>query len=198
MPLALLIVLCLPVNTPALAARADHEYEFGVTFVTDGAIPGGPCLRIIGHVTSPDFFVGLKRVSVANGFEFRRGKQIVIEFPEQMALQFQIRDIPCPDPALGDKRKYLTPELMSPLTLSLYWKRGFALRKVEKATPVNATVQKIEVPTWLPHENPNVPEKYIWSYHLSVRTAGVPLTDHLILMVHTQEGKIVARVSARM
>jgi len=63
---------------------------------------------------------------------------------------------------------------------------------------VNATVQKIEVPAWLRSENPNAPEKYIWSYDLSVRTAGVPLTDHLILVVHTGEGKIVARVSARM
>jgi hypothetical protein len=197
-PLALLMVSCLPANSLAPTARDDHEYERGVPFVTDGAIPGGPCLRIFGHVTSPDFFIGLKRVSVANGYEFRRGKQIVTEFPEQLALQFQIRDIPCPDAALGDKRKYLTPELVSPLILSLYWKRGFALRKVEKATPVNATIQKIEPSPWLRNENPNYPDKFIWSYDLTVRTAGVPLTDHLILVVRTPERKLVARVSARM
>lgn len=198
MPLALLIIFSLPADFAAASPREEHPYERGVSFVTDGAIPDGPCMRVYGHLTSPDFFVGLKRIGTANGFEFHRGKESVTQFPAEMLLQFQIRDTFCPGLALGDSRKYLTPEQVNPLVLNLYWKRGFALRRVEKAAPVSASVRKVETPAQLQKQGTVLPDRFVWNYEFTVRSAGVPLTDHLILVIRTPGGKLVARVSARM
>jgi hypothetical protein len=37
-----------------------------------------------------------------------------------------------------------------------------------------------------------------WDYELDVPSAGIPLTDSLVLIVRRDDGRIAARVAARM
>jgi hypothetical protein len=43
-----------------------------------------------------------------------------------------------------------------------------------------------------------LPEKFAWSYEYSVPSAGVPLTDSLVLVLRSEDDHIVARVAARL
>jgi len=43
-----------------------------------------------------------------------------------------------------------------------------------------------------------LPEKFEWSYEYSVPSAGVPLSDSLVLVLRDGENRIVARVAARL
>jgi len=44
----------------------------------------------------------------------------------------------------------------------------------------------------------NLPEKFEWSYEYTVPSAGVPLTDSLVLVLRDADNRIVARVAARL
>jgi hypothetical protein len=197
--MAALLAFCfLPAHSRVPAAKDENAYERGVPFVTDGEFPGGPCFRVAGRMTAENFFAGLKRVNTRDGVQFRRGKEILTTFPDEVLVQVQIRDLLCPDFVPGEGRKYLTPDEMKSLVMAFYWKRGFSLRKAEKVTPVNAFTQKIPRPAWLQDPDANLPDRYVWNFEVSVGAAGVPLTDHLVLVIRENDGKIVARVSARM
>jgi hypothetical protein len=44
----------------------------------------------------------------------------------------------------------------------------------------------------------NLPEQLEWAYEYVVPSAGVPLTDSLVLVLRDEENRIVARVAARL
>jgi hypothetical protein len=44
----------------------------------------------------------------------------------------------------------------------------------------------------------DLPERLVWSFEFSVTGAGVPLTDSLVLIFREPDGRIAARVAARM
>ena len=191
------VVLTLGLAAPAAALpKRVWDYDGGVGFATDGAIPNGPCLRISGRMTG-DFFVGLKRIDDAKGTEFLRGTVRVTHFPEKVVLQFVIRDLPCLDALKPAARSlYLTPEMMEPLRLAFYWKRGLALRPARGARDVNSFIGQVE-----PYDKDaaaGLPERLKWNYEFVVPSAGVPLTDHLVIILRMQNGRIIARVAARL
>jgi ketosteroid isomerase-like protein len=43
-----------------------------------------------------------------------------------------------------------------------------------------------------------LPRRYEWSYELKIPSAGVPLTDSLAFVFRTADGRIAARVAARL
>jgi hypothetical protein len=91
---------------------------------------------------------------------------------------------------------YLTREMMSALQLSLYWKRGVDLRQVKNIKEVGASVERIA-----PYASAlaaELPQRFEWSYQLLVPSAGVPLADSLVFVFRTTEGRIAARVAARL
>lgn len=184
--------------TPAPARRKQvWDYSGGVYFKTDGAIPNGPCLRISGRITG-GFFEHLKRVDDARGTEFLRGTERVTQFPEQILLQFAIRDFPCPQELKSGAAaaSHLTAELMRPLRLSFYWKRGLELRPIKGIARKDFHLERIE--PYAAQTDSGQPERLLWSYEFVVPSAGVPLTDHLVLVLREQDGRIVARVAARL
>lgn len=183
--------------TEAKRDKSVWNYDGGVFFETDGSLPNGVCFRVSGNVTSPEFFDHLKRIDDGHGTVFRRGMETVTQFPDQLLLSFVIHDQSC-SPGLHQvgTRPYLTREMMSALQLSLYWKRGVDLRQVKNIKEVGASVEPI-VPyaTALAAE---LPQRFEWSYQLLVPSAGVPLTDSLVFVFRTAEGRIAARVAARL
>src|SRR5271170_7129445 len=130
----LLLVLplhaCPPANSNAHGRdKTVWNYSGGVLLETDGSLPDGPCFRLTGKVTEPEFFENLKREDSNSGTVYRRGNEIVTEFPRALHLTFLMYDMPCDNQlkAIGS-RVYLNRALMGKLHLGFFWKRGTELR----------------------------------------------------------------------
>src|SRR5713226_5874415 len=182
--------------------KSVWRYDGGIIFATDGSLPNGVCFRVSGGVDAPEFFVNLKRINDERGSVFRRGTETVTHFPGELLLSFDIHDQPC-KPGLREveARTYLTPEMMSTLRLSFYWKRGMELRPVKNITEVRSSIEPI-VP-YAANLASELPKRFEWSYQLAVPSRGVPLTDSLVLIFRTNDGRtpdgrIAARVAARL
>lgn len=192
----LVLVTCHAALSHAALARTVRDYTDGVTLVTEGGPPGGPCLSIRGRVTAPDFFVGLKRRETARGIEFRRGANAVESFPEELSVRIWIREFPCHVGLTEVSPLLATPEGMSSLQFKAYWKRGMEMRSVDGLT-LRTFYRRKEQPTTLVGV-PVTIQRDTWIYNLTVSSQGVPLTDHLILEIFTKDGLRWARVSAQL
>jgi hypothetical protein len=195
---AALLILC---NTPALAGdKSVWNYEGGLFVITNGSLPNGPCFRLAGRVTSGDFFDHLKRIDKETGTIFRSGSENVENFPDQLTLTFLVHDHydqTCPPRDENpDAPKYLTRAMMSSLHLYLYWKRGVELRPVENVERKYFAVRQV-IPQAAAQVH-DLPEKLEWAYEYVVPSAGVPLTDSLVLVLRDGDNRIVARVAARL
>ena len=182
---------------PKHIPRTVWNFEGGVFLETDGSLNHNTCFRLAGRMISKDFFDDLKRVDDDDGTVFLRGKESITEFPDRVKLMFVIRDQPCPS-QLHDitGRVYLTREMMSKLRLSLFWKRGVELRPVEDFKVTFFDVKRI--PPYATELAAELPERLQWSYELDIGSAGVPLTDGLVLVFRREDGRIAARVAARL
>ncbi|HXL23539.1 MAG TPA: hypothetical protein VOA78_13810 [Candidatus Dormibacteraeota bacterium] len=187
-------------HTPSAHGKTIWNYDGGVYMVTDGGIPSGPCFRLNGRVTAHKFFDNLKRLDFDNAETvFRRGEEVVTQYPDEVLLEFFIHDMPCADQMdPTSARTYLTREQISKLRLNLYWKRGIDLRPVETVTAKYFGVQRRVPYAPVAARDPDAPEKLEWSYVYAVPSAGIPLTDSLVLIVRTPDDRIAARVAARM
>jgi hypothetical protein len=173
------------------------NYDDGIFVSTDGSFPVGPCFKVAIRVTAPQFFNNLKRIEENDGkVVFRRGQEILTEFPDKLDLSFSIRDLPCSMQLQPAAQTYLTPEKVGSLRLSFFWKHGTALRPVQHMTRISSKVERI--PPYATELAATLPEKFEWFTRFEVPSAGVPLTDSLVLIFRTADGKIAARVAARL
>ena len=85
---------------------------------------------------------------------------------------------------------------MKSLKLSLYWKHGLELRPASKISVLQLTADPIE--PYAKDLAAELPKRYLWSYELGVPATDVPLTDSLVLIFRTPDGRIAARVAARL
>ena len=179
------------------APRQVWNYDGGMFFETDGSLSETSCFRIYGRVTAKEFFDSLKRIDDNRGTTYQRGNDQVREFPEHLQLSFVIRDFPCsPKSSEITTRTYITREMMGKLRVFLYWKRGVELRPVENFSRTYFAVKPVP-----PYAAPNaqaLPEKLEWAYELDIPSAGIPLSDGLVLVFRGEDGRIAARVAARM
>ena len=194
-----ILLACAPESCLAQIKRDKTvwNYDGGILLVTDGSFPNGTCFRVAGRVTAPQFFDNLKRIDTSHGAEFRRGTEIVTNFPSELFLSYEIHDFPC-TPGLQQvgTQVPLTREMVSTLQLSLYWKHGVELRPVGKITEVNSSISTVTpYATELASE---LPQRFQWSYDLLIPSDGVPLTDSLVLVFRLPDAHIAARVAARM
>jgi hypothetical protein len=177
--------------------RTVWNFDGGVIFETDGNAPGGTCFRLSGRLTAPQFFDELKRIDDNSGTLYLHGTQSVTEFPDQVMLTFVIRDFPCPSQLqVTGSRTYLTQALLNAMSLSLYWKRGIELRPVEKLSDARFYVKRV-VP-YAAETATQLPERFEWFYRMNIPSAGVPLTDDLVVLLRNPDGRIAARVAARL
>jgi hypothetical protein len=196
------LLICLVWAPAASFSQIRHgksvwNYDGGVIFATDGSLPNGACFRVSGEVNSGEFFNNLKRVDSERGAVFQRGTEIVSEFPQVLDVSFAIRDHPCtPGRRETGPRTYLSREMMSHLQLFVYWKRGVDLRPVKDVREVGTRVERIT--PFARELAAELPERFEWSYQLSVPSAGVPLTDSLVFVFRTVDEQIAARVAARL
>jgi hypothetical protein len=174
-----------------------QNYYGGVFLIGDGGIPDGPCFRINGRVTSGQFFNDLKSFDTSDGTIFRLGINEVALFPDKLLLSLTIRDQPC---ATGlqpvGTGVYLTQETMGSMKLSLYWKHGVDLRPAGRVAMMRFSVDPIQ--PYAASLAAELPKRYLWSYELGIPSANVPLCDSLVLVFRTSDGRIAARVAARL
>jgi hypothetical protein len=195
-------LLALSAAIPPAVAQPPHEknvwnYDGGVPLETDGMIPGGACIRVKGHLYAPAFFENLKRVDTTSGTHFRRGNEIVTEFPKQLQLTVAIYDMPC-DPKLKvtGTRVYLTDEMIRRLRLSFFWKHDLNLSPVRGI--VMHDVEISPIPQVFEGTADPPPQRYEWLLRFDVPSDGVPLLDSLVLMMRTPDHHLVARTAARL
>ena len=196
-------LFCLLACAPATASsqskrdKSVWNYDGGVVFATDGALPNGACFRVQGLVNSGDFFEHFKRVDDDRGTVFVRGTETVSVFPDKLDVAFVIHDEPC-SPDLHDfaPHPYLTREMMGHVQLSLYWKHGVDLRPVPDVRAVETRIERVT--PYAKELAAQLSDRFEWSYQLAVPSAGVPLTDSLVLVFRTEGEHIAARVAARL
>jgi hypothetical protein len=200
--LFLAVCLLLPPVASLLDAQPDHErnvwnYDGGLQMMTDGAIPSGPCFRINGRATAPDYFDNLKRVDTDTGSYVHRGHDIITEFPAQLHLSFVMYDFPCDlQFQTAGTRTYLTKSIVGSLHLSLYWKHGMTMRPANGISHWHI-VARVLTPD--AHEiATQLPERYEWEFEFDLPSEGVPVTASLVLVLRTPDGHIAARAAARM
>jgi hypothetical protein len=202
---ALLVVCCFVHAASAgqhKQKQPKHEktvwnYDGGIFFQTVGSLPNGVCFHVYGRVTSEDFFNNMKRIDTDEGTIFRHDTETVTQFPESLVAAYAIHDEACTTglQQVGT-RIYMTQEMMETLRLSIYWKRGVDLRPVKNIKLLDARVDRINpYATALAAE---LPRRYEWSYEMSVPSDGVSLSDSLVFVLRTPDGRIAARVAARL
>jgi hypothetical protein len=201
---AALLIFVLPLyayppvsSNPPERDKTIWNYDGGILLHTDGALPEGPCFRLTGKVTDPEFFENLKREDTTSGTVYRRGHDVVSEFPKQLHLTFLMYDMPCDDhlQATGS-HLYLNRALMSKLHVTFFWKRGMELRPAAGVALKNLEIHPL--PHYADESVKDLPEKYEWWFDFDVPSASVPITDSLVVVILTSNHRIAARVAARL
>lgn len=173
------------------------NYDGGIILVTDGAVNNGPCFRLTGRLKAPHFFDNLRRVDSTSGTLFRRGNEIITEFPERMELSFELYDLPCADRIQQTGSQiYLNKAILRSLRVNFYWKRGISLRPASEIVLKRAEMIPIE--PFAAELSQELAKKYEWWFVFDVPSLGVPVTDSFVVVIESPEGKIVARVAARL
>ena len=196
--------LLLAVPVPSGWAHPSREkektiwnYDGGVQLVTDGSVPHGPCFRLTGRLTAENFFENLRRVDTTTGTLYRRGNDVITEFPERMNLSFVLYDHPCsPSFQQAGTLVYLTKAMISKFRVGFSWKHGMEMRPAKEIALKNAEARPI--PNFARELTDDMPQRYEWWFDFDVPSKGVPLTDSLVLQIYQPDGHIIARVAARM
>ena len=195
-------MLAFAVAIPSAVAQPKHDksvwnYDGGIFLETDGSFPGGACFRVKGRADAPEFFVNLKREDTTSGTLFRRGNDVVTNFPKRLQLVVAIFDFPCDHRlSAAGTRVYLTDDMIRTLRFSFFWKRGLEMRPVTGITIENFEVRSFPRVAIGMEELP--PPRQEWILSLAVPSEGVPLTDSLVLTMRTPDHHIVARTAARL
>jgi hypothetical protein len=177
--------------------RTVWNLDGGVFFATDGHVQNGSCFRLSGQLTAPGFFDGLRRVDTDDGTTYSLRDKTVTEFPDELFITLHLLDSPCSQDLKDTAvRPPLTPELMRTLSLRFHWKDGIAMRPVEFSMRTSANVTVL--PPFSAQAAAELAPRYQWNYTFVVYSAGVPLTEDLVMIIENEDHKIAARTAARL
>ncbi len=186
-----------PKNKEKPIKKQVLNFDGGILFQTDGGLSELTCFQLTGRATAARFFDDFKRIDDENGMEYRSGQKVVTEFPEELQVSFIMFDIPCKSQALEPgPRKYLTQEMMKTLRFSFYWKRGIELRHIDNLKRAAATAEPVE--PYNTESKEELSKRFRWFLDFTISSTGVPLTDRLVLIIRTPDGRKAARVAARL
>jgi len=158
------------------------EYKEVVPLSSGEIREGNVCVHMGPAMSAGEFFDGLQRSETASGDVFRKDSQVVRTFPDAITVQVQVgisvcnADIYTPAPA---------PAFVDGMQFKVQWKRGLAMRPVAQLR-----VQRIP---FMAEDGDNR-----MLFVLKIRDKDVPLTDHLIISVISQQGKVLSRMAGRL
>lgn len=154
------------------------------------------CLFLSGDVGAGDFFDRIRVRKAANGVQFRRGTQIVETFPESVVVSViavlgqctatersaQWEDVSQKDGRFDEK-------FMESVTFDGSWKEGFVERPAEFGPLAEG-----RIPNPIPQMND---QNDWWEYRFEVKSKDIRLANALVIVIHSPDGKMLARLSAR-
>jgi hypothetical protein len=142
---------------------------------------GDTCVTFAPEMSSGDFFDGLQRLDLPSGSMYRKYKQPVTLFPTYIEVLIYVSIHKC-DADLYTSAK--APDFVSKIKFRLQWKRDLDMR------PADFTIE--QVPLNLDDGDDRM------LFVMRIKDQNVPLSDHLILSVWNEQGKLLSRMSARL
>jgi hypothetical protein len=154
------------------------------------------CLILFGTVGAGDFFDHVRSRKTANGVQFRKGSQVVTTFPESLVVSIiavlgkcSARERAAQADDASQKNVRFDENFMESVTFDGTWKEGFAEKPAELGPLAEG---RIPDPTRATNDHD------WWEYQFKVRSEGVSLAHALVIVIHSPDGKTVARFSARL
>jgi len=149
------------------------------------------CVPLEAFLTSGDFFDGLEAAETPSGRKFHKNSQEITEYPDEITLLVRART-DCStspyDPADPMNSKRIKDFILS-LSFSLDWQTQLDRKPIEGFStdllpPPSSVLADQTAPAW--------------SYVITLNTKGVPLTDHLVITVHSGADKFVTRMAVHL
>jgi hypothetical protein len=176
------VLMALGCATTTIEGRANRKtYSTTIPMSSDAAEINGLCISFTASMTS-DWFNGLERVETSSEVKFRRRKNTVTNFPDVVDIQVWARPYECKSVPWKPQPKGLGAETLDSLSFELFWKHNLELR----AASLVFSVKKA------------YPSARMWFFLIEARSADIPLNDHLVLSILTQDGTKIARLSCRL
>jgi hypothetical protein len=152
------------------------------------------CGVIAGFLQNGNFFEGLERKGTKPRVEFRKGRQTIREFPDQIFVRLEVLPTRCPPPANPSLLGGLPGEAPAadPTNFMNGWKFAAAWMDAGQAKPVadvsaiTTSAQKVVFA-----EQDRAP----WTYTLTLPSKGIPLEDSLVISVVSDTGAAVTTIS---
>lgn len=149
-------------------------------------------MMIGGKVVSGDFFDGLKVSDTPQGQTFKRKKTEVEFYPPRMTVEVFLglgqcthrRKLPCDRCEFG-----LSTEFVEGLQFKSYWKNGFTSREADLGPPdMQESGEGLDF----------AKDEHFWKVELLLQADNVPLSDALVLVISSKDGKTVSRLAGRL
>jgi hypothetical protein len=185
-----LFISVLPLGANAAPNSNPTSYAGQVDFGAQLLHFNDGCASVHGALTAGNFFDDLKRSDNGGRLVFRKGGQIVSEYPESVKTAIRISGDPCSASSPNSPSAIFRGNAYS-LRLEVYWKHEMQLRPA-MLSPVEAHCVGYSSTTGR-GESVRIPSI---SCQLTVDSKGVPLEDHLIVWILGPDGKLLTRISA--
>jgi hypothetical protein len=150
------------------------------------------CLMLGARAVAGDFFKDLRARDTQGKRTFQKHAKAVQSFPERLTVKIDAAFDSCAGKTVleGDRcHLRLSDEFMSSLQFEAYWKHGFEMQKAE--VEVLSAEQSSDLASIAPGAK-------LWKYELSVKSGNIPLTESLIVVILTPNGRIVSRLSGEL
>jgi len=154
------------------------------------------CLILFGTVGAGDFFDNIRGRKTANDVRYRKGSQIVKTFPENLVVSVigilgkcSPRERAAQTEDVSSKSVRFDEDFMKSVTFEGSWKEGFTEKPAELGPLAEG---RIPTPTGV------TSDRDWWEYQFKVRSGGVSLADSLVIAIHSPDGRMLARFSARL
>jgi hypothetical protein len=157
------------------------------------------CLVLFGNVDAGNFFDHLRSRKTPNGIQFRKGAQDVKTFPENVIVRVfavvgtcSVRERAAEGGNAASKNIHLDEDFMRSVTFDGSWKQGFAEQPAEFGPVAEGRIRN---PIPLTDDSN---DRDWWEYEFKIRSEGVSLNNALVIVMQSPDGKMVARLSARL
>jgi hypothetical protein len=150
------------------------------------------CLMLGAKAVAGDFFKDLRARDTREGRRFQKHAKTVKSFPERLTVKIVAGLDGCVGKKVLDCDRCdlrLNDEFMNSLQFEAYWKQGFDMQKAEfevLSAEQSNDLARVE------------PSAKLWKYELSIKSESIPLTNSLIVVILTPNGRIVSRLSGKL
>lgn len=140
------------------------------------------CLIFEPSMTSGDFFEGLQKLDSPDGTTFAKNSQRIELFPEDLTVEIKIAAVACMPAKQESLGPIRLPDDVAHLRFDAQWKENMRLFEAQ------VSAQTFNVGTL-------VGKEMTWYRTLTIHSATIPISDHVIVAVSSDDGRRIARVS---